>query len=153
MCRKQKPACNEQDSKQSSTQRPSCSTAATGKLSNCYRASTGDREQRDSEQKRSIEQNEKSRRNLRQSEHTRPTCRKSVVRSPRVSGTARLRGCTRIRRSWCLWKEGTPPGTRCTHGGCTAEEIFGRTGRCFRPHCEEHSEFSTSDRRVGQYGN
>src|ERR1019366_386910 len=128
MCRKQKPACNEQDSKQSSTQRPSCSTAATGKLSNCYRASTGDREQRDSEQKRSIEQNEKSRRDLCQSLNTRPTRRVAVVRPPRVGGTARLRGCARIRRSWCLWKEGTPPGTRCTHGSCAAEKVLGRAG-------------------------
>src|ERR1022692_1704290 len=41
MCRKQKPACSEQDFKQSSIQRRCCSTAATGKPSNCFRASTG----------------------------------------------------------------------------------------------------------------
>ena len=34
----------------------------------------------------------------------------SVVRSSRVCGTKRLRGCPRIRRSRCLWKEGTPSG-------------------------------------------
>jgi hypothetical protein len=43
---KAKGACSEQDSKQSSIQRRFYSTAATGKLSNCFRASTGCREQR-----------------------------------------------------------------------------------------------------------
>ena len=34
-----------------------------------------------------------------------------------------------------------------------AQKVFGRAGGGIRPHCEEYSEFSTSDRRVGQYGN
>src|ERR1035437_11182563 len=144
MCRKQKPACSGQDSKQSSTQKRFCSTAALGKLSNCYRANTGFREPRDSEQKRSKEQNEKSRRNLRPSLHTRPARRISVVRSSRVSGTARLRGCTRIRRSWCLWKEGTPFGARCTHGGCTAEKVLGCAGGGIRPDWEGQCDLCTS---------
>jgi DNA invertase Pin-like site-specific DNA recombinase len=27
-----------------------------------------------------------------------------------LAATKGLRGCTRIRRSWCLWKEGTSSG-------------------------------------------
>ena len=83
-------------------QRASCPTA--------FKASIGCREQRVSRTEKEHRQNEKSR-HLRPSFDSRPARRKSTLRSPRVGLTARIRGCTRIRRSWFLWKERTPSGS------------------------------------------
>ena len=50
-------------------------------------------------------------------------------------------------------KKARRPGLDALMADARRKKVLGRAGGGIRPHCEEHSEFSTSDRRVGQYGN
>jgi hypothetical protein len=70
-----------------------------------------------------------------------------------ASTTKRLRGCPRIRRSRCLWQEGTPSGSECPNGGCAKEKVLCCAGCGFRPNREEHPELPASSGRTGQSGN